>query len=72
MLTHPENASLLREAFRHVMEKHPFTIDAFVLLPDHLHCIWTMPKRDKALSERWRLICRVASYVLPVKKRNEY
>jgi hypothetical protein len=36
------NVPLLREAFRHVMEKHPFTIDAVVLLPDHLHCLWTL------------------------------
>ena len=53
MLANTENVSLLREAFRHVMERYSFTIDAFVLLPDHLHYIWTMPKRDEALSERW-------------------
>nr|WP_313931833.1 MULTISPECIES: hypothetical protein [Nostoc] len=42
----PSNVSLLRNAFRHVMEQHPFIIDAFVLLPDHLHCIWTLPQGD--------------------------
>jgi len=36
------NVSLLRESFKHVMQKHPFTIDAFVLLPDHLHCLCTL------------------------------
>jgi putative transposase len=50
MLTHPQNVSLLREAFKDIMAKHPFTIDAFVLLPDHLHCMWTMPKGDRDFS----------------------
>ena len=38
------------------MGKHPFEIDAFVLLPDHLHCIWTLPAGDRDFSTRWRLI----------------
>jgi len=50
------NVSLLRESFRHVMEKHTFTIDAFVLLPDHLHCLLTLPDGDHDFSRRWRLI----------------
>ncbi|ACL06366.1 conserved hypothetical protein [Desulfatibacillum aliphaticivorans] len=52
----PENCRLLREAFRQVMEKHPFSIDAFVLLPDHLHCIWTLPSGDRNYSMRWWMI----------------
>jgi REP element-mobilizing transposase RayT len=40
-----------REALR-----PPFSIDAFVLLPDHLHCIWTLQRGDAAFSRRWRLI----------------
>ena len=52
----PENVALLREAFRYVMARHPFKIDAFVLLPDHLHCIWTLPEGDGNFSTRWRLI----------------
>lgn len=52
----PENVSLLRESFRYVMEKHFFKIDAFVLLPEHLHCIWTLPESDLDFSKRWRLI----------------
>jgi putative transposase len=50
------NVLLLRESFRHVMEKHPFTIDAFVLLPDYLHCLWTLSDGDRNFSKRWRLI----------------
>lgn len=38
------------------MEKHPFKIDAFVLLPDHLHCMWTLPEDDRGFSKQWRLI----------------
>ena len=56
ILTQPKNVSLLREALRRVMQKHPFTIDAFVLLPDHLHCIWTLPQSDRDYSTRWRLV----------------
>jgi putative transposase len=38
------------------MKRHSFKIDAFVLLPDHLHCIWTLPQGDSDLSTRWRLV----------------
>jgi putative transposase len=56
ILTNNENVFLLREAFRHVMEGHPFILDAFILLPDHLHCIWTLPEGDMDFSKRWRLV----------------
>ena len=51
-----DNVELLRQAFRKVIKRHPFKIDAFVLLPDHLHCIWTLPQGDADFSTRWRLI----------------
>ncbi|MDJ0674578.1 MAG: transposase [Calothrix sp. MO_167.B42] len=51
-----ENINLLREAFRYVMKKHPFKIDAIMILPDHLHCLWTLPENDADFSTRWRLI----------------
>lgn len=47
---------LLRSAFFKVRENHPFTIDAIVLLPDHMHCIWTLPSNDQDYGTRWRLI----------------
>ncbi|MEH1794929.1 MULTISPECIES: REP-associated tyrosine transposase [unclassified Nostoc] len=56
LLCLPTNVSLLRNIFRYVMHQHPFIIDAFVLLPDHLHCIWTLPQGDCNFSTRWRLI----------------
>lgn len=56
IFANPENVSLLRITIKKVMQKHPFKINAFVLLPDHLHCIWTLPQHDSDFSTRWRLI----------------
>ena len=47
---------LLRQAFRYVAQKHPFTVNAMVVLPDHLHCLWTLPPEDADYPLRWRLI----------------
>ena len=47
---------LLREAFRSARRKRPFHIDAIVVLPEHLHCIWTLPPGDVDYAHRWRLI----------------
>ncbi len=38
------NIELLREAFRVTKHQHPFIIDACVILPEHLHCIWRLIK----------------------------
>jgi putative transposase len=46
----------LREAIEKVRERHPFKIDAFVLLPDHFHCLWTLPQNDGNYATRMRLI----------------
>lgn len=46
----------LRQGMKKVMLKYPFTIDAIVILPDHIHTIWTLPKEDCDFSLRWRLI----------------
>lgn len=48
----------LREAFRIVRSRRPFCIDAIVLLPDHLHSIWTLPPGDCDYATRWQLIKR--------------
>jgi putative transposase len=48
----------LRAACSNVREHLPFTIDALVLLPEHLHCIWTLPPNDFNFSTRWQLIKR--------------
>lgn len=52
-LSEPANVELLRTAFRTVKSAHPFTIGAFVLLSEHLHCIWTLPPNDHDYPMRW-------------------
>jgi putative transposase len=46
----------LREAIQKVRHAYPFEIEAFVLLPDHLHCLWRLTEGDDDFSIRWRLI----------------
>jgi putative transposase len=48
--------SALRAAIEKVRRKYPFTIEAFVLLPDHFHCVWRLPEDDGDFSVRMRLI----------------
>ena len=47
---------VLRHAVARVRHSHPFTIDAWVVLPDHLHAMWTLPPNDDDFPTRWRLI----------------
>ena len=56
LFQYPEMVNLLRQSFRIVKQRHPFTFDAMVVLPDHLHCIWTLPPEDADFSMRWRSI----------------
>ncbi len=51
-----EHIDALRKAFRYVKKRRPFTIDAIVILPEHLHCIWTLPSDDSDYSTRWNLL----------------
>ena len=51
-----KNIELLRQSIAYVMQKHPFYIDAIVVLPDHIHAIWTLPENDADYALRWRLI----------------
>jgi putative transposase len=55
----------LRHAVRQVVAKSPFHIDAWVVLPDHMHCLWTLPDNDIDYSNRWRLIKAAFSRALP-------
>jgi putative transposase len=58
----------LRSAITAVRTERPFAIDAWVLLPDHLHTIWTLPPGDADFSTRWAIIKRRVS----VACANEY
>lgn len=49
---------LLGEAFRETRRRQPFQVEAVVLLPDHLHTIWTLPRDDADFSSRWSWIKR--------------
>ena len=56
LFSEPTNITTLRSAFREIQVQRPFTLEAAVVLPDHLHCIWTLPPGDADFSTRWRLI----------------
>ena len=45
-----------RNAVRRVRARTPFRIDAWVVLPDHMNCLWTMPRGDADFPGRWRAI----------------
>ncbi len=51
-----ERVDLLREAVRQTKAERPFGIEASVVLPDHLHCIWTLPVGASGYSVRWGAI----------------
>jgi putative transposase len=55
-LTDSASRQWLREAIEATRADHPFWIDALVLLPDHLHCIWTLAEGDADYATRWALI----------------
>ena len=61
-----DHIDLLRKAFRYTRQRHPFTIDAMVVLPDHLHAILTLPSDDADFPLRWRLIKTWFSRNLPL------
>src|SRR4030067_3865110 len=53
--------SALRATIKTVRVARPFVIDAWVLLPDYLHCVWTLPDNDADFSTRWMMIKRAVS-----------
>ena len=57
--------SLLRSAVQRTLRERPVTVNAWVVLPDHMHCIWTLPPDDHDFSTRWRIIKTRFSRGLP-------
>jgi putative transposase len=51
-----KSRSVLREVIGMVRGVHPFSIEAWVLLPDHMHCMWRLLEGDTDYSLRWALI----------------
>ena len=60
---------LLRDTVRYVRHIHPFSIDGWVVMPEHMHCIWTLPPGDDDYAIRWRAIKALFSRNLP---KHEY
>ena len=55
-LTHPLCRTILANVIREVQLAHSFSLEAWVSLPDHWHCVWTLPEGDADYSKRWGLI----------------
>jgi putative transposase len=56
ILTLDISRQILSNAITEVQTQYPFSIEAWVLLPDHIHAIWTLPDEDTDYSKRWGLI----------------
>jgi putative transposase len=59
----------LRTAFRIARLARPFATDAIVVLPDHIHAIWTLPPGDADYATRWSHIKAMFSRALPASER---
>lgn len=44
---------IMRDVVKQIQGSYPFRIEALVLLPEHLHCIWNLPEHDTNYSMRW-------------------
>ena len=66
------HVDLLRAVVRDVRHRWPFVIDGWVVLPDHLHCIWTLPPGDFDFTNRWRLIKAGFARQLPKTERRSF
>ena len=64
-----DHIATLRDAVAATRQSHAFGIDAFVVLPDHLHAIWKLPPGDCDFSTRWRLIKNRFARALPKQER---
>ena len=60
----------LRAAVTQTRAERPFRIDAWVVMPDHMHAVWTLPDRDADYAVRWSLIkARFSRAVPPGRQR---
>ncbi|MEH6772684.1 MAG: transposase [Cereibacter changlensis] len=60
-----QEIAALREAVRATRAERPFAIDAWVVLPDHMHCVWTLPAGDCGYGLRMSVIKARFSRALP-------
>lgn len=64
-----DHVDILREVMKSVKSAHPFHVDAMVILPDHLHALWTLPVDDRDYPTRWMLIEAGFSRQIPKGER---
>ncbi|WP_303902834.1 REP-associated tyrosine transposase [Thiohalomonas denitrificans] len=57
-----------RAAVRYARHNHPFRIDAWVVLPEHMHAVWTLPTGDADFATRWSLIKATFSRSIPKRE----
>ncbi|WP_342669420.1 REP-associated tyrosine transposase [Aestuariivita boseongensis] len=78
-----EHLELLRDAVRQARNDRSFAIEAWVVLPDHMHAVWTLPEGDHDYSVRWSAIksrftaavCRAGfspPFTLPIVQSGRY
>ena len=60
---------VLREAVSDVRTALPFHIDAWVVLPEHMHCMWTLPPGDSDFPKRWQAIKTEFTEALPAGRQ---
>lgn len=63
------NIDLLREVIAKVKKIHPFMIHAWVVLPEHMHCVIELPGDDADFKTRWMLIKMLFSRAIPKNER---
>ena len=64
-----DHIDLLRKVVAQVKKSHPFTIHAWVVLPEHIHCVVELPDGDADFKTRWMLIKMLFSRAIP---KNEW
>jgi putative transposase len=63
------HADVLRAIVARVRASHPFRIHAWVVLPDHMHCVIELPPGDTNFALRIRLIKMQFSLAIPATER---
>ena len=64
-----EHIDVLRASVKAVQKRKPFHIDAWVVLPNHMHCVWTLPMGDDDYHARWKAIKTAFSKAVPQIER---
>jgi len=64
-----DNIPLLQKSLRSVLRERPFYIDAMVILPDHIHCLWTFPIVRSDFLVRWQSFEKRFTILLATSKK---